>query len=98
MSEVPDEVHTLRREAGDARVALRAAEERVKDLRDRSPVKRAEGERDVAERAALAAEREVTQLEICLEVGLDIKLADRLVGDTVEELLDDAERLRKVAR
>jgi hypothetical protein len=93
---VEDEVKELRRQSADARVALRAAEAELADARSRRArtLQREQSNVSTAHRRATSSERRVAQYKAAISAGLDIAFADRLQGDTDDELLDDAKRLR----
>jgi hypothetical protein len=91
----PDEVRVLRREAGEARRALRVVEARVREVEGAhaEEAARLTTEAAASRKRALAAERRIAQSSAAVAAGLDLDLADRLQGDSEDELLADAQRL-----
>lgn len=81
------------KEAEQARLRLKEREDQDKSESERSAEKAAE-----AEKRALDAERALMRLTVAAKQGIPPELADRLHGDTEEEMAADAEQLLAVVR
>lgn len=91
-------VEKLRNEAAGYRTKLRDAETEVKKLKDaaKSDIERLTGEASAAEKRAAEAERKLMRLTVGQKAGLDPELAERLIGETEDDLKKDAAKLLKL--
>jgi hypothetical protein len=94
-SEPNDELRRLRGEARAMRKERNTFRDKLKELEDqgKSESQRTRDALDEATRRAERAETRLTRHEVAAEVGLSAKWADRLRGDTREEMVSDAKTL-----
>lgn len=96
--EYESEIKQLRKEAAARRVQNREKDGELEEFRQWKESQKTEIEK-ISERAALAEkqlqslQQERLQLKAAREAGLDLDLADRVRGDTEEEMLADAKAL-----
>jgi phosphoenolpyruvate synthase/pyruvate phosphate dikinase len=96
------EIRQLRKEAAGRRVANREKDAELEEFRKWKDAQKTELER-TAERAAQAEKelqalrRERLQEEVARAVGLDPDLADRIRGESKEEMLEDARKMAEKA-
>lgn len=86
-------IQTLR-EAEKDRDKLRGEVQKLQD-KDKSEAQRLQDERDRATARADSAESRLTRFEVAAERGIPARLANRLQGQTREELERDADRLKQ---
>lgn len=86
-----------RARASAAEKELKAARDRVKEFedKDKSDSERAAQALTEAEAKAAMAERKAAAYEAAVAENLDPKFATRLVGETTDELREDAKQFRK---
>lgn len=86
--------------AKQAREALEAAQADLKTYedRDKSDADKAEEARKALEARASKAEAELLRLKVAQKKNLPPELAERLRGETEEELEEDAERLSELVK
>ncbi len=86
--------------AKQAREALESAQTELKKYedRDKSEADKAEEARKALEARASKAEAELLRLKVAQKKNLPPELAERLRGETEEELEEDAERLSELVK
>lgn len=77
---------------------LKALQEQVKQLVDPSAVADAETQLAETRTALTQAQQEATRLRVALDAGLPADLAARLVGDTEDEMREDAKHLMALVK
>ena len=96
--ELLKEVAKLRREAASRRVANKEKDARLKEYDDWKKSQMTEVDRAKAETAELQSTvrellSEKNRNTAAAKAGLDLEFADRILGDTLEEMTADAKRL-----
>lgn len=92
------ELAKVRREAAARRVANKDKDKELEEFQkwkesQKSELEKALDRAKAAEAKAAKADKEKLQRRVAKEAGLDPDLADRLIGDTEDELLEDAKAL-----
>lgn len=94
------ELAKVRREAAAKRVSNKELDAKLKEYEEWKKSQMSEAERLKAERDELAAkvaatDKEKLQRDVAREAKLSVKFADRIRGNTREEMLEDAKALAK---
>ena len=92
------ELRKVRQEAAGWRTKYQAAkpfEDKARELEEsqKTEAQRLAEATTAAEQRAIKAEARLARLDAAREAGLDLTLADRIVGDTPEAMLEDAKVL-----
>jgi len=98
VEELKAELAKVRREAASRRVANKEKEKELEEFQkwkdsQKSELEKALERAKAAEEKAAKADLEKLQRKVAKDAGLDPELADRLIGDSEEELLADAKAL-----
>jgi hypothetical protein len=101
---LPDSVKAIlrkeRKARADAEKAARDAQARIQQFEDqgKSDLEKATEKAGTLEQRATKAEARIARWEAARDAGLPLELADRLQGDTPEQLAEDAERLKGLVK
>lgn len=98
LEEMKTELAKVRREAASRRVANKETEAKLAEydkwkLSQMSELEKAQAERAQFEKDAESAAREAAQLKAAAKAGLSLDLADRVRGDSFEDMIEDAKKL-----
>lgn len=98
--EYEEEIRQLRREAGNRRHQKKEVEARLAEYEkwkesQKSEVEKLRERAESAEAKLTTLQRERLQIKAAKEAGLDTDLADRIRGDSEEDMLEDAKLLAK---
>jgi hypothetical protein len=91
-----------RKRAREAEQKLRALQKELDELREnyapKSDIQKVLDKLNAAEQRAAQAERRALLGEVVAETGLTMKQAERLKGDTIDDLIQDAEEVFGIGR